>query len=192
MYFTHNSQYKGITFGFNNNMLMSINKRDKLPPNWPKKIRGHKYVYAEKIQALRILEQNDFNYYKTGKLLDVIPNTLRVWVDKFGSDVFKPREKIIEKTLCDIEKRNQSFLDLAFDTKEDIIKKIKELVPITTNILTLATTLEAIHKCTSSEVGVKSSEEDLKPTNLYFQLNQQLIEMSENHGKKNQNANNRD
>jgi hypothetical protein len=172
---------------------MSTDKRDKLPDHWQKgaKTRGSNYSYKEKVTALGILEKNDFNYLKTSKILKVNVDTLRSWANKYGNDVFKSIEQATKDAAKTIAERKSKFLDLTYDAKELLILRLQELIPKEDKILTLATALDQLHKCTMTEMGEKT-EDSLKPENIYFQLNQQIIQMSKdfNDGKKNKPSDN--
>jgi hypothetical protein len=160
--------------------------KTRTPDNWKKEKskRGVKYTYAEKIKALKVLEKNDFNYEHTERLLGVNAETIKGWAELHGKDVFKSRSKTIEAVDLDIQKRKEDFIDLAYDAKEKLIHRLLDLIPSETKILTLATVLESLQKCTMTEFG-ENNNEGLKPQNLYFQLNQQLLVMSKENEKTN-------
>jgi hypothetical protein len=106
-----------------------------------------KYTHKIKLSTLRLLEKNDFNYLRTEKLTGVSRSTLKKWEAQFGAEVFSnksPKEIALIEVGIEMKRNDEVIIRKYYTLRNQILDRIIELVPNTTKLDPLVSTLKSI------------------------------------------------
>lgn len=107
-----------------------------------------RYSYTSKIATLRLLEQNEYSFLKTEKVTGIKRQTIKIWADKFGADVFSgnsPFDKALEEVERELKQNNLKTIHLCFIAMHEAIERLSELIKTEKNILKLCQALKIMH-----------------------------------------------
>jgi histidyl-tRNA synthetase len=108
-----------------------------------------RYIYRVKVLTLRILEQNDFIFLKTEKETGISRQTIKVWSEMYGADVFtnkSPIEVALELIDEELIQTELKALDSISTSKLQILEQISKLIDSEKSIVRLARVLSYLHK----------------------------------------------
>lgn len=89
---------------------------------------------ATKIDALKVLQRNNFNYNTTGKELNIPRGSLMAWHDELGTKVFgKTAVEIADATHEYVDKLDHKFIDRAEQVRMKAINKLDAILDQCTN-----------------------------------------------------------
>jgi len=129
-----------------------------------------KYTKEFIVQALLILQRNDFNVNKTAKELRLQQVTLRNWKIKYGPDVFSElssddklinpteRKKLISTLKEDILSNEKIFLDKVLAIRDMAIDRAEQLLPQERDLNKIANILRIMQELLTGE-HIKSLDE---------------------------------
>lgn len=141
--------------------------------------RKKRYTTDEKIEALRILKENNYDFLKTSSTLKVAVNTLKTWNNTFRTQLDGDAEikAIALKTENNMAQLKQKFLSQHFaalnELTEKTIKRSLLIVKKETDLSKLCSILKV-----SAEILTKLTPDNSQQTtnNNTFNLIQQSIE----------------
>lgn len=142
------------------------------------------YTEEEKIEVLKLVEANDFNYYKTSKATGIHQSTIKKWADKMGKEVWnrERRKEIIQKIEDRLAERKELFATQAFDLKIKFVQRLETMLEGENNMDNITKALKLLHEISDPNSDV---DEAVKRGGNFFQIvNNQLIQ----HGGKNHTA----
>jgi len=143
---------------------------------------GKRYTMEQKVEALKILEGNDFKWKLTSDQLGIGKATLQRWHRMNGSEMSKV--SLMRDIANDVsyrwEERQKNLINRIFDVKEIIVERLQVLATEERNMDNLQKTLKTLSeidgtfrsKTEHTEVSQASS------ANIYQEVNQILIERS--------------
>jgi hypothetical protein len=129
-----------------------------------------KYTKEFIVQALLILQRNDFNVNKTAKELHLQQVTLRNWKNRYGKDVFtelssddklinpSERKKVISTIKEEILSREKIFLDKVLTIRDIAIERAEQLIVDEKDLNKVANILRIMQELLTGE-HIKSLEE---------------------------------
>lgn len=129
-----------------------------------------KYTKEFIVQALLILQRNDFNVNKTAKELHLQQVTLRNWKNKYGPDVFSElssddklinpteRKKLISTLKEDILSNEKIFLDKVLTIRDMAIDRAEQILPNEKDLNKIANILRIMQELLTGE-HIKSLDE---------------------------------
>jgi transcriptional regulator with XRE-family HTH domain len=115
--------------------------------------KQERHTHKARISALRILEQNNFDYQKTAKLTGFSCSTIKKWEKQFGAEVFtgKPPEEVTFKAINIEVKMNDSLImRKLYNIRNQLLDIIQELISLETKLEPLVNTLQSI----SIDIGI--------------------------------------
>jgi hypothetical protein len=120
-----------------------------------------RYSYTSKIATLRLLEQNEYSFLKTEKVTGIRRQTIKVWANKFGADVFtgnSPFDQALEEVERELKQNNLKTIHACGRAMHEAIEKISELAKTENNILKLCRAIKLLHDMTNEldESGARS------------------------------------
>lgn len=110
----------------------------------------NQYTLEEKIKALIVLRENNYNYRATSKETGVACVTLENWYCKHKKDLenISVTKAIAEKAEIDAVRLKAKFLEKHFQSlselTESTVKRIKDLIPKEKNLKNLTETLKVL------------------------------------------------
>lgn len=110
----------------------------------------NQYTLEEKIKALIVLRENNYNYRATSKETRVATATLENWYCKHKKDLenISVTKAIAEKAEIDAVRLKAKFLEKHFQSlselTESTVKRIKDLIPKEKNLKNLTETLKVL------------------------------------------------
>ena len=111
------------------------------------KTKAKRYSIADRMAVLAILRDNRYNYLKTQRQTRVSVPSLRTWNNKYGKGL-KEQSEITEaaaRAAGEIQEHKQDLMEEIYDTKFQIIHRIKDLIPSARSIRVLSDALETLH-----------------------------------------------
>jgi hypothetical protein len=120
-----------------------------------------RYTYPVKIATLKILEQNDYIFLKTEKLTGIKRQTIKVWAEKHGPDVFagnSPLELALELVEKELRQNNLTTIHLCSEAMLVAITRLHELVKTEKNVLKLCRAMKMLSDINNNidESGARS------------------------------------
>ena len=95
-------------------------------------IQQKKYTHKVKLNTLRLLEKNDFNYLRTEKLTGVSRSTLKKWEAQFGAEVFSnksPKEIALKEVGIEMKRNDIKVIKKYYNIRYQLLDRIMELIP---------------------------------------------------------------
>lgn len=87
------------------------------------------FSMATKIDALKVLQRNNFNYNTTGKELNIPRGSLMAWHDELGTKVFgQTAVEIADATHEYVDKLDHKFIDIAEKVRIKAINKLDAIL----------------------------------------------------------------
>jgi hypothetical protein len=151
----------------------------------PKKQKAKRYGLSEKMDALAILRNNDFNFTKTSKEVGASIPSIRAWHNKYGKQMKEESEKVeaaMVESSTKIQEHKKDFMAEVYDTKLLIVKRVQDLIPSAKSIRILSDALAVLHSMELAEanpVGTILSGDSNRDFILNFVSNQLSIETTE-------------
>lgn len=142
-----------------------------------KKGKYVKYPMKFRMEALKILQANEYNYYKTSKEIGVSNTTIRKWHDHWGGvlDREEMTQKIAGAVTKNAAERQEGLLDTYYDLKVMILDRMKEIVKDEKNLDNLQKALKTLCEIDGT-LKAGPGEDQSKVVNIYEQINQTLIQ----------------
>lgn len=140
------------------------------------------YTDKERIEALKVLEINDYNYHRTSKQLGIPRATLKAWYKKLGEKVLDQNrlEGIVKKVEDKLTLHKEKFFKEVYDVKMDAIKRLKDMIPAEPNMDNVVKALRLLCEVTDGKLSKEEGDEFHRGGQTFFQLiNQQLITKDE-------------
>lgn len=138
------------------------------------------YTEQQQLEALAVLQSNEWNFQKTSIQLGIQRATLERWGDSHpefkkalhGSEkIFL--DKIAEQTATQASHKRGEFLNEVYDLKLKTVKHVKNIVEDSDSIRDLSGLLKILHEITDGKVV---AQENNKPQNTFYNfINKQLI-----------------
>lgn len=100
-----------------------------------------------KVTTLRILERNDFIFLKTEKLTGIRRQTIKVWAEVYGPDVFSgtsPLEQALELVEKELKQNDLKTINSCMSVMIVTLRRMMELAQSENNILKLAKALKLL------------------------------------------------
>jgi transposase-like protein len=146
-----------------------------------KKRTGKDWTVKERLEALVLLRNNNFNLSKTSKEIGgVTVNTLKKWKTKYGEQAYKDLDEILPpirkdreykvslmKVSGDLRERNIKFINKSYDLKMKTLDRLKMLLPKETNMSRVTEALKLLHEI-SADPSTTPGDESSK-SNVYLQ-----------------------
>lgn len=111
-----------------------------------------RYSHTSKVTTLRILEQNDYIFLKTEKLTGIRRQTIKVWAELYGPDVFSgnsPLEQALELVEKELKQKELTTINSCFSAMEVALEKLMELAKSEKNVLKLLRALKVLSEMMS-------------------------------------------
>jgi len=111
-----------------------------------------RYTYQAKILTLRILEQNDFIFLRTEKMTGIRRQTIKVWAEIYGNEVFSgksPVEQALEVIDRELKQNDLEILITASTALMVTMQRIITIVDSEKNLVRLAKVLKILHEITN-------------------------------------------
>lgn len=137
------------------------------------------YPLQIKMEALKVLQLNNYNFYKTAKQVGISHMTLHRWNDKLGStmsdaDKTTNLARSISEHAVD---RNEGLLDVIFQAKELILSRIMVLTKKEKNLDNLQKTFKTLSVVDGTLTVSPAGDVDKKEgITVYEQINNILIQ----------------
>lgn len=132
-----------------------------------------KYTDIEKKEALQALLLNGKNFEKTARQLGIASNSLRNWSREFPDFFEQSEDKVLDAMVRKSAREGGRFIERVSYAKDRILDRILDIVPEEKFMPNLLDALEVLAKLESEAMGVSNER---KTNNLFFQINNQLIE----------------
>ncbi len=141
------------------------------------KVRKIKYSFKQKVSALKLLRENDFNYSKTAREHTLVYKTIQRWeqsigdavfylLDKYNGDVTSVTEGEVQEQLgsvTDSEMKedfsNQSFYKLVREVRMIALKRLGYLLPRERDINSIIAALKLLIEISKSDTNKEDNEE---------------------------------
>jgi len=140
------------------------------------------YTDKERVEALKALEANDYNYNKTSKQLNIAIKTLERWYAKLGEQVLNPNrlEGIVKKAESKLALHREKFIKEVYDVKMKAIQRLKAIIPAEPNVDNVVKALRLLYEITDGKLSEEEGKELHNGRQTFFQLiHQQLITNNE-------------
>ena len=131
-----------------------------------------KFSDEKRVETLKVLEMNNFNVSKTSRITGVSRPSIIRWREELGHLVFKKDridnpadkpdihrtevEQAVVDTEAEIEELDESFIRKADSVRNELIQKVRELIPRERNMYNIARSIEILSKIITD----KNNEED--------------------------------
>jgi len=114
-----------------------------------------RYSQASKVATLRILERNDYVFLRTEKLTGIRRQTIKVWAEIYGPDVFSgnsPLEQALELIEKELKQNDLKTINSCMSVMMVSLNRMMELAQSENNILKLAKALKLLSEiCSQAE-----------------------------------------
>jgi hypothetical protein len=137
-----------------------------------------KYSDRDKVEVLKVLEMNGFNFALTAKITGVSRTTLIKWKEKMGSYVFakhrlpevkqeepKKDKAYIEGIAKDIEEKHveeeKNFLTKAYNLRDQLLEKISVMIPGERNMYNVVKAVQAVDEIVTNREEQEDSSEGM-------------------------------
>ena len=145
-----------------------------------------KYSFEQKIIALKVLMDNDYNYAETGRDLSLVGKTVQRWEKKFGDTVYELLEKyrgdetkITEEEVfslngtathskADGDYSDKTYYQLVRETKVIAVKRLGQVLLVENNMQRIVTALKLLEKISEKDPFVK--DRDISEESEYYKL----------------------
>jgi hypothetical protein len=106
-----------------------------------------RYTHTAKVTTLRILEKNDFIFLKTEKLTGIRRQTIKVWAEVYGPDVFSgtsPLEQALKLVDNELKQNDLKTIFTCMSAMSVALEQLIEVIPSEKNIVKLAKALKIL------------------------------------------------
>jgi len=157
-----------------------------------KKKNRKSYTLEEKIDVLKVLVRNKYNYLKTERETGIYRSTLKRWEKKHGGLIIHEpvipeqikgavTDKVVELYERDYNlhrEDREEIINESFKLQNAILKRLLETIQTEDNIRNLAYLLNVLIPVTIGKVGNEDSEEQKEPINYWQLINNQVIQQA--------------
>lgn len=137
------------------------------------------YTPEQKIEAVRLLHENGYNYYKTSAQTKISMSSLHTWEAQYGAEISTSNkvQVIAENVELNLARIKTSFIEKHYSNlnklAEAAIKKALDLVKDETDLNKVNNTIKVISDFMTKINGEESDEE--KRSNTYNLIQQTVI-----------------
>jgi len=134
----------------------------------PKKVKK-RFTEGEKLRAIIMLRDNNFNKDLTADMLGINVQTLERWIRDHGAKIETNYVRVSDlvkveagdSISTDLDIRHKAFLHELFTTKNVALSRLKEVVLRETNLSKITEALSLLHDMTSSMAPDDSQKKTL-------------------------------
>lgn len=136
------------------------------------------YTPEQKIEAVRLLHDNGYNYYKTSAQTKISMSSLHMWEAQYGADINSSNkvQMIAEKVEMNLARVKTSFIEKHYyqlnNLAEQAIKRAFELVKTEDDLNKVNNTIKVISDFITKISGEEGDEEKRNTT---YNLIQQTV-----------------
>lgn len=137
------------------------------------------YTPEQKIEAVRLLHENNYNYYKTSAQTKISMSSLHTWEAQYGAEINSSNkvQMIAEKVELNLARIKTNFVEKHYSNlnklAEAAIKKAIDLVKDETDLNKVNNTIKVISDFMAKVSGEEGDEE--KRNNTYNLIQQTVI-----------------
>lgn len=112
-----------------------------------------RYTTKSKLQAMDVLRKNNFNYLQTSNELGIARHTLKKWAINHNLELVKDTlDEKDDRNNETIEEKKDRFERVALDTKEEILRYLRNKVKGCRDVEKLAKALRSVHDVSTVKV----------------------------------------
>ena len=141
-------------------MEVTVEKKDK------KNVKD--FTWEDKIQALVLLRENNFNGKKTAEQLGVSPSTLKTWKSRYGDRVYRDMAKVVPSNkeygvafssiAIYMKDYNVRFIKKALSVKMKALEKLEKLLEKEKNTSKVTEAIRLLHEISTDNSPGDSEE----------------------------------